>query len=254
MSDVIGSHDQPGLRSDATRACKAEADPFDAMPPGATIIFRFLSGLALMICSLTLIGFAITELGVLRGVRNWDESINDSLAVGRSNWASDLGELVTSLGDTMPILLINGVVLIVLAALRKWRAMALVPMALLAEITTFLAVNHLVGRPRPDVERLGPLPGTDSYPSGHIAATLVCWVGIAALLHLYGRVAVSRVFGVVAIILTIAMGWARVYVGMHHFLDVVFGLAMGIAALSLAMYTLGQRRSPDHSRNAVARG
>ena len=238
MTDARGSHGRSDAVADVSQP--VAADPFDAMPDGATIIRRFLSGLAVLMCSLSLVGFAITDLGVLRGLRNWDESINDTLADSRSNWASDMGEHVTAIGDTVPILIINAIVLIVLASLRKWRAMTFVPMALLAEITTFLAVNLLIGRPRPDVVRLGPLPGTDSYPSGHIAATFVCWLGIAVLLRLYGRIGWSRVFAVIGAVLTVAMGWARIYVGMHHFLDVLLGLVMGVAALALAVWVLGQ--------------
>ena len=130
-------------------------------------------------------------------------------------------------------------VTIVLAVLRKWRAMLFVPMAMLAEITTFLAVNQLVGRDRPPVEKLGPLPGTYSFPSGHVAATFVCWVGIGVLLVAYGFVRSARARRRSSgALMAASMAWARVYVGMHYTIDVIFGFAMGVAAIVLVVLVL----------------
>src|SRR5690606_14248018 len=74
------------------------------------------------------------------------------------------------------------IVTIVLAALRRWRDMLLVPLGLAIELATFLSVNYLVARDRPNVSQLGGEPGTHSFPSGHVAATFVLWFGIALLL------------------------------------------------------------------------
>ncbi len=211
------------------------------MPPARTIAVRVVAGIVALIGLLTLVGVVITSFGPLDGLRAWDAQHNAALADSRSAWATTLARRITQMGDTLPIIAIMAAITVVLALCRRWRAMLFVPLAMLAEISTFLAVNHLVGRPRPSVERLGPLPGTSSFPSGHVAATLVCWVGAAVLLHVYGRFGPARVMFVIGAVMTIAMGWARVYVGMHHLLDVLLGLGMGLGALAIAVVALGLR-------------
>ncbi len=114
-------------------------DPFDDMPTVGTMIERFLLGLALMIGALWSIGFAITEVGLLESVRDWDESVNESLATGRSDWAVWMARRLSEMGDTAPVLGIIAVVTMLLAVQRLWRAMAFLPMAMVAEISTDFA-------------------------------------------------------------------------------------------------------------------
>ena len=208
------------------------------MPSPRRIAITFLLGLAIMIATLTAIGVVLTSADALEGVREWDLSISTDVAEQRTTDGVDLALFITKIGDTMAILGLMAAVTIVLAVLRKWRAMTFVPMAMLAEITTFLAVNQLVGRERPPVDKLGPLPGTYSFPSGHVAATLVCWVGIGVLFVAYGFIRTGVVVAIAGAALAAAMAWARVYVGMHYTIDVIFGFAMGVAALVLAVVVL----------------
>jgi undecaprenyl-diphosphatase len=216
------------------------ADPFDAVRDARRVVLTFLVGLSVMIATLTAAGLLITETESLRGVRDWDSAISTNLADSRSTEATDLALLITRAGDTVSILALMSAVTLVLAVTRKWRAMILVPIAMLAEITTFLAVNHLVGRERPPVDKIGPLPGTYSFPSGHVAATLVCWVGISLLLAAYGFGRSARMVAALGALMAVAMAWARVYAGMHYTIDVFFGLVMGLAALALALICTGQ--------------
>ena len=229
---------------------RRSGDPFDAMPDARHVALTFLVGLAVMIATLTVAGLLITETAVFSAVRDWDSSISNALADSRSAEASDLARFITKTGDTLPIVALIGAVTIGLAVLRKWRAMIFLPMAMLAEITTFLAVNHLVGRERPPVDKIGPLPGTFSFPSGHVAATLVCWVGISLLLAGYGFGRSARIVAAFGTLMAAAMGWSRIYAGMHYTVDVLFGFAMGLAALALTVVATGW--SARQSRRAHA--
>ena len=184
------------------------------------------------------------------GVRDWDLSISSDVADSRTTDAVDLARFITKTGDTMAILGLMAAVTIVLAVLRKWRAMLFVPMAMLAEITTFLSVNQLVGRDRPPVEKLGPLPGTYSFPSGHVAATFVCWVGIGVLLVAYGFVRSGVLVAIAGALMAASMAWARVYVGMHYTIDVIFGFAMGVAAVVLVVSSFASTCSERFDRRS----
>lgn len=225
-------------------------DPFDAMPDARRVVLTFLIGLAVMIATLSVAGVLITESESLQVVHDWDSSISENLADDRTAETTDLARLVTKAGDTLSILAVMSAVTLLLAVKRRWRAMTFVPIAMLAEITTFLIVNHLVGRERPPVDKIGPLPGTDSFPSGHVAATLVCWVGIALLLAAYGFGKSARIVAAFGTLMAVAMAWARVYAGMHYTTDVIAGFVMGLAALALATLATGwaARRPPVRFR------
>ena len=134
----------------------------------------------------------VTETSLTSGTRRWDESVNMWLAEHRAGQFVSIAQWFTKLADTKSILGIMLLITIVLAVFRQWRAMLLVPLAMMIEITTFLAVNYLVGRPRPDVSKIGPIPGTYSFPSGHVAATFVCWFGPVLLLYAFGHFDSSR--------------------------------------------------------------
>ena len=215
--------------------------PFEGLPSTTAIITSVVVRLALLICGLTLVGVVLTSASATHGVRNWDASISSTLAHSRSGNLMDLAKSFSSSADTRPILAIMALVTITLAACRQWRAMLLVPVAMFVEITGFLAVNYLVGRPRPDVSKIGPIPHTYSFPSGHVAALLVCWFGCALLLYAFERRALATVVAAVAVVMTLMTGWARVYLGMHHTLDVAFGLVLGGAALTIAAKSLNMR-------------
>ena len=169
------------------RVEEALQDPFADMPPVKTIALRVVVGVVVLIGSLAIVGTFISSASFTDGLRKWDESINVSLAENRSSGVVDVAELFTGMADTRPILGIMALITLTLALCRQWKAMLLIPVAMLVEISGFLAVDYIVGRPRPNVDKIGPLPGTYSFPSGHVAATLVCWLGAALLLLAFGR-------------------------------------------------------------------
>ena len=207
---------------------------------------RLCGGVAL-IAVLTLLGLLLTS-GILAGMRRWDASISDDLASGRDGQAVDLALFITRLGDTASILVLLALITAAAALTRRWRVALFVPLAMLIEITTFLSVNSLVGRARPDVVKIGPIPHTFSYPSGHVAAIWVCWIGATLLATAYAPRWIARTLGAVGALLTALMAWARVYLGMHYTLDVVVGLLMGIGALAVSWFAL--TIDPSRQRNA----
>jgi undecaprenyl-diphosphatase len=56
-----------------------------------------------------------------------------------------------------------------------------------------------------------------SYPSGHIATALVCWVGTVLLVWTYFRAA--RWVALVLVLLPVFTLLSRLYVGAHHLTD-----------------------------------
>jgi undecaprenyl-diphosphatase len=87
------------------------------------------------------------------------------------------------------------------------------------------------------VVRLEQLPVNASFPSGHTAASVAVYGGLALLLA--SRFS-SRALRVTAWTLAVAMvtfvATARMYRGMHHPLDVAGGVVLGIATLVVLVF------------------
>ncbi len=217
--------------------------------PVAAVLSAAVGGYVMVCLVFASIGVLIThELGALTG---WDDDVSLWFAQNRTGvnntWTND----ATKVADTVGILLVLVASTTLLLLFRsRWEALFL-GLALSLELTAFLTVNYLVGRPRPDVPRLGALPSTSSFPSGHTAATIAFYGGLAVLLNARVR---SRVAGLVCwavvFLTTTAIGVARVYRGMHHPSDVIVGALLGLAVLGVAIVAVraGQLASARRQR------
>jgi len=88
----------------------------------------------------------------------------------------------------------------------------------------------LFDRPRPDLVPHGTLVSSASFPSGHSMMAAVVWLTLAAMV---ARVQPSRAVRVyltaLAIAVTLAVGFSRVWLGVHWPTDVLAGWAAGAA-------------------------
>jgi membrane-associated phospholipid phosphatase len=133
------------------------------------------------------------------------------------------------------------------ADLRCKRAFPLV--ALAATVSFFVAsglnavIKDIVDRHRPplsmDLEALVGLPGSPSFPSGHAMSAFAVAAAIAVLAPRTRWL----VFGAAAVI-----GFSRVYLGVHYWIDVLAGAALGLA-IGVGVAVLARRAA---ARQAVA--
>ena len=193
-------------------------------------------GYLALVVVLILVGEFLTRSDVFAGVRDWDTQVNQSLAGNRTSGWDRLSELGSKSAETLPIVISGLLIEAVLVLRRRWRDLLVVPIALALELTVFLTVNEIVRRPRPSVKRLGMVPTTFSFPSGHTAATVVLYGAIVLLATLRMRSRLVKVLGWMWVGLAAVMvGYARVYRGMHHVTDVTTGALVGMASLTLAV-------------------
>jgi undecaprenyl-diphosphatase len=124
-----------------------------------------------------------------------------------------------------------------LALSLLWRRATPFVLVLLADaaadgLATLL--KFVVGARRPSGG--GPLiaiPHSDSFPSGHAATSFACATVLTALVP---RAAPAFY------VLALAIGYSRVYVGVHWPLDVVGGAVLGVAT-ALLLLAVTRRRS-----------
>jgi undecaprenyl-diphosphatase len=187
--------------------------------------------IASLLCAAVLAGAGLLLVHV-GPVTRWDDRVNSWFASHRTPAWNNISYWGTYLANTLGIVVVAAVATAGLL-LRRWGRQAfMLACALAVELTVFLTVNYSVGRPRPSVPHLGSTPSTYSFPSGHCAATLVLYGGIAVLVWSRTRSLVSRaVTAVGAVLFPLWVAFSRVYRGQHHPTDVFAGLCMGLAVL-----------------------
>jgi len=201
-------------------------------------VWTYIVGVLLSVASIAflsiLIGLLVTRVLLhVHGVASDDERLVGFLARHRSTGLTD-ASLVGSImagGVVLPIIAASAALIAALA--RHWRLAAFLACALAVESGSYRATTLVVHRHRPAVHRLESLPVNASYPSGHTAAAIAVYCGIAFLLT--SRIAnkgARIATWTLAVLIPMFVAFSRMYRGMHHPLDVLGGVIIGIAALS----------------------
>ena len=193
-------------------------------------------GYAVVAAVLVAVGVLLTHVLLSGTLGRWDDSATRWLADHRVAWLDQASQLLSRSADTLGVLGLAALVVVVLAWHRRWWQVAVLMSALALELSVFLLVNFVVDRPRPNVAKLGSTPSTSSFPSGHSAATVALYGSVAVFVWLATSRRGFRVVAVVAAVSApVAVGFARVYRGMHQPLDVLFGFGMGAAVVVVAV-------------------
>ena len=109
----------------------------------------------------------------------------------------------------------------------------------------------MVGRERPDVEKLDDSPPTSSFPSGHTGASTAFYVVLAMMAQRIQNRALRIVVTVVCLLVPFCVGTARLYRGMHSLSDVIVGFLNGLVCAFLAWNYLRRDTSGAASGNGA---
>jgi undecaprenyl-diphosphatase len=209
-----------------------------------------VAGYLLLTSVLLGLGLLITRTALNDSVGRWDLGIERWVLAQRTPLLDDVSAWGSRLGDTMTIIVLAGVVVLLLAIARHLVQAAFLVAALLIEVTTFLTTSSLVDRSRPPIPQLDVAPPTSSYPSGHTAAAIVLYVGVALIASSIMRSGVIRALAwTVAVAFPLAVGLSRLYRGMHHPTDLLGSVigAAGCLMFALLATRTGIAVSDDRS-------
>jgi undecaprenyl-diphosphatase len=162
-------------------------------------------------------------------------------------------QLVADLGSTGVVIGV-GVVAVVVAwlLLRAWWPVLLLAAALVGELGVFLLTTTIVDRGRPPVPHLdAQLPPTSSFPSGHTAASLCLYGGIAVVVCLATRARWRWAVVGAAALVVLAVALARLYRGAHWPTDVLASLLFAGAWLTTCARSLRPAGSRPGSPSRV---
>jgi undecaprenyl-diphosphatase len=120
---------------------------------------------------------------------------------------------------------------------KYWQELAMVTIGWLGSALIFYMLSTLIGRVRPPtmIWIIVDIPG---FPSGHAVATVTFYALMAYLLvPKMPSVFWKAVVVVAALLVSVFIGFSRIFTGGHYLTDILAGYAVGIA-WSGAVYTL----------------
>lgn len=155
-------------------------------------------------------------------------------------WVEEMARDITALGSIV-VLVFAAVAAIAYLLMVGKRGAALLVMAAVgggALISTVL--KAVFDRARPDLVPHAMQVFTESFPSGHAMLSAVTWLTLGTLLmRMEAQRRVKVYFLVLALVLTLAVGTSRIYLGVHWPTDVLAGWTVG-AAWALGCWALAE--------------
>lgn len=217
--------------------------------PRAVAAAVALLGYVVLAFLLVGIGLILTRLLIPGPVGAWDNSVNAWFAARRTPTWDTVTDYASILAGTGTVLIIAGATSVILSIRRLWREIGFLLVALSIEFSVFLTTALVIARPRPTVVKLDGVPATSSFPSGHVAAAIVLYAGLAILISSHTRHRVIRALvWTIAVTFVIGVGISRIYRGLHHPIDVFASVILGICALLFAILAIRAADAASHRR------
>jgi membrane-associated phospholipid phosphatase len=162
-----------------------------------------------------------------------DRAITTWVEQRRTEQWNTWSRIGTAFSDTIvKVALVAVVGTTMIVSWRRWHDGLFLACVVMFEASVFVLSSFIVGRDRPPVETLDPPAPSGSFPSGHAAAAVAFYGGLLVIGSWHTRrIAVRAALTVVAVVIPLVVAAARVYRGMHHPIDVVAGLLLGVASL-----------------------
>jgi undecaprenyl-diphosphatase len=226
------------LDPEAGSSAERLADHLTGRHPATVAAIVTVVGYAFLTAAMVGLGLFLTKI-MFDGASGGDAALNRWFEARRTPTWDDVSRYGSMIADTLTVVGIAALVAFVLGCRRCWREISFLAIALLLEVTVFVSVAFLVSRERPPVLRLDEAPPTSSFPSGHTAASVVLYGGLALIITAHVRNTVVRaVVWTVAVCAPLFVGTARLYRGMHFPSDVASGALLGVACLLVALFAV----------------
>jgi undecaprenyl-diphosphatase len=205
---------------------------------------RAAAGLVLLAggaaAALGIVGFAWVAARVVSGrTQAFDDAALALVGRHRIPWLESTMLEVTLLGTGIVVMAIAAIAGVFLA-LTRHRASATL---LLASTVGAIALNSVLkaafDRPRPRVFEWQTHVVTTSFPSGHAMSAAAVYATVAFLVaRLQARRSARLATILAAVLVTAAIGFSRIYLGVHYPSDVAAGIIVGWAWAAFCAVTL----------------
>ena len=218
-----------------------------------TLLGLLLGVLVLVEALLLGLGLLVTRLLADTSLHRMEAAFERDIAAHRTALWNQVTAFGSVLGSTVTVVVLTALGCLLLA----WRGHgprlpAFLALAVAGESALFLLASLVVDRLRPAVPHLDSAPPTSSFPSGHTAATVALWVGLAlGLARTHPRHPLRVLSWVLAVALPAFVLFSRLYRGMHWPTDVAASVVFTLAWLLLLRAVL---LPPDATERATTAG
>jgi membrane-associated phospholipid phosphatase len=221
--------------------------------PVAIFFAAVIGGIVLLAGLSILTGLLVTHvLATSAGLGAPDNNFVRTLADHRSGTLTTLSEVGSYAGGAPVLPILVGLIGLGFAITRCWRIAAFAVFVLAAESATYRITTLVVHRQRPAVHRLENLPVNASFPSGHTAASVAVYSGLVFLLTSRYTNGTGRALAwTFAILMTTFVAFSRMYRGMHHPMDVLAGVLIGIGAIMLLLFACRAAGAAAEARDSA---
>lgn len=183
--------------------------------------------------------------------KSWDEWIISAVQSAESPDLTSLAKALSLVGSSKIVIPLSLAIIVALSLLFRHR-LELV-LFLWTGVTSHLlnsVLKSLFHRERPNIHRIIEEAGF-SFPSGHSMAAFTVYGTLTFLLWRHIPSRTGRVLLVlVCFLLTAAIGWSRIYLGVHYPSDVIGGYAASCAWLMLSIVLFESWRSALNKRQS----
>lgn len=163
---------------------------------------------------------------ILLAMRN-PLDLSDPIGPG---WVAEMARDVTALGGVTVLVALVAISAGYLLLARKYRSALFMVAAVASGQLLSSLLKIAIGRPRPDLISHESIVYTASFPSGHAMMAAVTYLTLAVMLaRAQPQLRLKAYLFIVAVLITVAVGISRVYVGVHWPSDVLAGWTAGAA-------------------------
>ena len=172
----------------------------------------------------------------------FDQSVDQFAYSTRSALTKGIWIPLTNLANWRVIVGAIAVLLLIPGTRRKFG----VPLCVTSLLTLALykILKTVFARPRPDASLWLVSEHGFSFPSGHSLNGLVFYGLLIVLVRRYctSRRAANTITLILALVL-LAIGWSRIFLGVHYASDVLAGYSAGIVCVSAASIVIDKRKA-----------
>jgi membrane-associated phospholipid phosphatase len=168
------------------------------------------------------LGLLVTRVLAHSALHREEIAFEHDVVVHRTPWWNHVTSFGTVLGGTETVIALTAVGLVVLTLRGHGpRLPIFLAVAVAGETTLFVLASIVIHRLRPAIPHLDGAPPTSSFPSGHTAATVALWCGLAlGLSRTHPGHRLRELSWVLAVVLPAFVLGSRLYRGMHWPTDV----------------------------------
>lgn len=159
----------------------------------------------------------------------------DAILLAINSWSSPILDattlVVTEFGGSIGVSIIVLILCGLLARRKKWRGLTFVLVSMTGMLLLNLSLKLLFARDRPDLWAQLITEDSFSFPSGHAMASSAL-AAVAILLSWHTKWRPYIIVG--GLVYVLAIGFTRLYLGVHYPTDIIAGWGVSIAWVSIS--------------------